>query len=125
MNTPELLSGLSAAQWARPLRNLSRAVFLLVFIAGGAYFASGATAETVPPWLFALWAITFATCGATYFITIAMLRKARREAKAGYTTTGGMHPEVPQIDYETGKVLREVGEPLFTEQRSPLKKRRK
>jgi hypothetical protein len=75
--------------------------------------------------LYALWAAPCALFLVFYFLLIAFVFKARREARAGYTTTGGMHPEVPQIDYETGKVLREVGEQLFTEHWSLLEKRRK
>ena len=88
-------------------------VFLTVIsaVSAAAYFLTGATAETVPPWLYVLIALTLATYAVSMFIVFAMYIKAVREAKAGYTTTGGAYPELPQLDSKTGNVLREAGRP--------------
>jgi len=108
-----MLPGLAAAQWARPLGALARIMMVVAFISGGSYFISGASAETVQPWLYALFAVTIILIFVDIFVLFAMLFKAVREEKAGYTTTGGMSPKVPQIDYLTGEILREVGQPLL------------
>jgi hypothetical protein len=47
------------------------------------------------------------------YLQFAFLYKMNREAKAGYTTTCNLVPKVPQVDYQTGSVLRAVGEPLL------------
>jgi len=119
----DMLPGLAAAQWARPLGPLAGIMMALAFISGGCYFASGATAETVQPWLYALFAATILLILADIFVLFAMLFKAVREERAGYTTTGGMSPKVPQVDYLTGEVLREVGQPLMGTQSARPKKR--
>ena len=111
MTEPKMLPGWSARQWGGPLRSLCTVLVFLTVIFAAAYFLTGATAETVPPWLYVLIALTFATYAVSMFILFAGLIKAIREAKAGYTTTVGMYPELPQLDSKTGNVLREAGPP--------------
>ena len=123
MHKSEMLPGLTAEQWARPLQPLAKVLMSLTIIFGAAYFLSGSTAATVPPWLYALLGVTTTVYLAATFIAFALIVKARREAKAGYTTTGGMHPEVPQIDSLTGEVLREVREDFTVPCRLRSKKR--
>ncbi|KFF59139.1 hypothetical protein JF66_13450 [Cryobacterium sp. MLB-32] len=95
----------------------------LGFISGGAYFVSGATAETVQPWLYALLAAAILLFSVVMFLSCAVLVGAVREETAGYTTTGGMSPHVPQLNYLTGEVVREVGQPLTGAQNTCPKKR--
>ena len=111
MTEPNMLPGLSARQWGGPLRSLCTVGVFLMVVSAAAYFLTGATAETVPPWLYVLIALTLATYAVLMFILFAGLIKAIREAKAGYTTTGGGYPELPQLDPKTGNVLREAGPP--------------
>ena len=123
MKKSDMLPGLTAEQWGRRLAPLGKVVMSITLIAAAAYFVTGATAETVPPWLYALFAVAITIFSVTYFMMIAFTVKAHREAKAGYTTTGGLHPEVPQIDSLTGEVLREVGQDLRVPGRARPKKR--
>ena len=111
MTKLDMLPGLSARQWASPLQPLCIVLVLLTVISAAAYFLTGATAETVPLWLYVLIALTLATFAVSMFVMFAMYIKAIREAKAGYTTTGGGYPELPQLDSKTGNVLREAGPP--------------
>ena len=111
MAEPKMLPGLSARQWGGPLSSLCMVVAFLTVVSAAAYFLTGATAETVPPWLYVLITLTLATFAVSMFIMFAGLIKAIREAKAGYTTTGGGYPELPQLDSKTGNVLREAGPP--------------
>jgi len=106
-----MLPGLSASQWGGPLRPLGTVLIFLTVVSAAAYLLTGATAETVPPWLYVLIALTLATFAVSMFVMFAMYIKAIREAKAGYTTTGGGYPELPQLDSKTGNVLREAGQP--------------
>ena len=108
---PDTLPGWSARQWGGPLSSLCTVLVFLTVGSAAAYFLTGATAETVPPWLCVLIALTLATYAVSMFIVFAMYIKAVREAKAGYTTTGGAYPELPQLDSKTGNVLREAGRP--------------
>ena len=111
MTKSDMLPGLSARQWGGPLRPLGTVLIFLTVVSAAAYFLTGATAETVPPWLYVLIALTLAAFAVSMFILFAGLIKAIREAKAGYTTTGGGYPELPQLDSKTGNVLREAGPP--------------
>ena len=111
MTKSDMLPGWSARQWASPLQSLCIVLVLLTVISAAAYFLTGATAETVPPWLYVLIALTLVTYAVSIFVTFAVLIKAVRESKAGYTTTGGGYPELPQLDSKTGNVLREAGRP--------------
>jgi hypothetical protein len=104
-----MLPGLSAEQWSRPLRPLGTVVMCITFVAGAAYFLMGGKAETVPPWLYAIFALALVIFFVGMFVMFAGLLKAIRESKAGYTTTGGAYPELPQLDSKTGEVLREPG----------------
>ena len=54
MEKSELLSGAPADQWAGRIRPSATATIPVALIAGAAYFLTGSTAETVPPWLYAL-----------------------------------------------------------------------
>ena len=111
MTKSDMLPGWSARQWGGPLSSLCMVGVFLTVVSAAAYFLTGATAETVPPWLYVLIALTLATFAASMFVMFAMYIKAIREAKAGYTTTGGGYPELPQLDSKTGNVLREAGRP--------------
>ena len=111
MAEPKMLPGWSARQWGSPLRSLCTVLVFLTVVSAAAYFLTGATAETVPPWLYVLIALTLACYAVSMFVMFAMYLKAVREAKAGYTTTGGAYPELPQLDSKTGNVLREAGRP--------------
>ena len=111
MTKLDMLPGWSARQWGGPLSSFCIAGVFLTVVSAASYFLTGATAETVPPWLYVLIALTLATFAASMFIMFAGLIKAIREAKAGYTTTGGGYPELPQLDSKTGNVLREAGPP--------------
>lgn len=123
MNRSDLLPGRAASQRSRPLGPLSGILMALGFISGASYFLSGATAETVQPWLYALFAVTIMLFFVVMFVVFAVMFRAVREEKAGYTTTGGMSPQVPQLDYLTGEVVREVGQPLTATQNARPKKR--
>ena len=123
MKEPDMLSGLTAEQWSRPLSPLGKVVMSITLVAALAYFVTGSMAETVPPWMYALFALVIALFLLLFFVMIAFTVKASREAKAGYTTTGGLHPEVPQLDSRTGEVVRKAGQALTTEQRTRLRKR--
>lgn len=118
LDKSDMVPGLTAEQWSRPSVPLGKIRISLVFISGAAYFASGSSAETIPPWLFALFAVTITNYFIAMFILFTFIGTAHREAKAGYTTTGGIHAEVPQIESLTGDVLREVGEDLRVPRRS-------
>jgi len=111
MTKSDVLPGWSARQWGGPLRPLGTVLIFLTVVSAAAYFLTGATAETVPPWLYVLIALTIATYAAGAFILVAGLIKAIREAKAGYTTTVGGYPELPQLDSKTGNVVREARPP--------------
>ena len=111
MSEPKMLPGWSARQWGGPLRSLCTVLVFLTVVSAAAYFLTSATAETVPPWLYVLIVLTLATFAVSMFVMFAGLIKAIREAKAGYTTTGGGYPELPQLDSKTGSVLREAGPP--------------
>jgi hypothetical protein len=105
-----MLPGLTAEQWGRPLRPLSTVLLSLTAIGAAAYFLTGATAETVPPWLYVVFALAILNAAAVTFVVFAGLLKAIKESKAGYTTTGGAYPELPQFDSKTGDVLGEAGQ---------------
>lgn len=117
MTKSDMLRGLSAEQWGRLLRPIAIVMLSITAVAAAAYFLTGATAETVPPWLYVIFALLVVSLSATVFVMFAGLEKARRESKAGYTTTGGMYPELSQFDSRTGEVLREGGQVLTAEQR--------
>ena len=101
-----MLSGRSAEEWARSLRPLCLVMFSLTAVAAVAYFGLGVTANTVPWWLYVLAALVVVSYVLVASTLIATLLKAIRESKAGYTTTGGYFPELPQLDSKTGEVLR-------------------
>ena len=111
MTKSDMIPGWSARQWGGPLKPLGTVLIFLTVVSAAAYFLTGATAETVPPWLYVLIALMIATYAAGMFFLFAGLIKAIREAKAGYTTTVGGYPELPQLDSKTGNVLREAGQP--------------
>lgn len=123
MKNSDMLPGLAAAQWARPLQPVGKIGITTTLLAGAAYFVTGTTAETVPPWMYALFAVPITIYCVVIFVMFAMLVKAHREAQAGYTTTGGIYPELPQLDSLTGEVLREVGQDLRVPGRARPKKR--
>ena len=52
MKKSDMLPGLTAEQWGRPLQPLCTVDVFLTAVSAGAYFLTGATAETVPPWLY-------------------------------------------------------------------------
>jgi len=104
-----MLPGWTARQWGRPLKALGVGLLTFTWGGGAAYFLIGATAETVPLWLYVIFALAVLTFLAVWFTYFAAMIKAIREAKAGYTTTGGMYPELPQLDSKTGDVIREAG----------------
>ena len=105
----DMLLGLTAEQWSRPLRLLSTVLLSLTAVGAAAYFLTGATAETVPPWLYVVFALAILNAAIVTFVVFAGLLKAIKESKAGYTTTGGAYPDLPQLDSKTGEVLREAG----------------
>lgn len=105
---PDTLPGLTAEQWGRPLRPLCTVDVFLTVVSAAAYFLTGATAETVPPWLYVIVALTLVVFSVAMFVMFAALLKAVKESKAGYTTTGGAYPELPQLDSKTGEILREA-----------------
>ena len=104
LNKSDMLPGQAAAQWSRPLGPLSGILMALGCISGGGYFVSDATVETIQPWLCALFAVTILLFSVVMFLSCSVFVTAVREEKAGYTTTGGMSPHVPQLDYRTGKL---------------------
>ena len=83
MTKSDLLPGWSARQWASPLRPLGTVLIFLTVISAAAYFLTGATAETVPPWWYVVFVLMIATYAAGTFILVAMLIKSIREAKEG------------------------------------------
>ena len=105
-----MLPGLTAEHWSRPLRLLSTVLLLLTAVGAAAYFLTVATAETVPPWLYVVFISATLNAAVVTFVVLAGLLKAIKESKAGYTTTGGAYPELPQLDSTTGEVLRQAGQ---------------
>lgn len=105
---PVMLRGRTAEQWSRPLRPLATILLAIALVFGASYFLTGATADTVPIWVLAIMALMGLTFALEMFFVFAVLFKAIRESKAGYTTTGRMYPELPQLDSETGEVVREA-----------------
>lgn len=103
--TPRQLRGWTAVQWGRPLRPLGTLMLVLTALSGLCYFLVGGTAESVPPWLYALFCAAILTFAAGLFFFFSGMVKAIRESHAGYTTTGGLYPELPQLD-QRGEVLR-------------------
>ena len=82
---------------------------LLIVASGVAYFASGATAETLPVWLAGLMLLTCVNFAVVITLVFVFLAKAIRESKHGYTTAVGLYPELPLLDSKTGVVLAEAG----------------
>lgn len=72
MTEPKMLPGWSARQWSGPLRSLCTVLVFLTVVSAAAYFLTGATAETVSPWLCVLIALTLATFAVAMFIMFAM-----------------------------------------------------
>jgi hypothetical protein len=118
MMKSDMLSGKTAEQLGRPLRPLGGTTLFLGFFAGAAYFVSGTTAETAELWMYILLALPVVMLLIAWGFAVVAVVKGEREQKAGYTTTGGAYPHVPQVDSKTGEVLREVGQPLISPQRS-------
>jgi hypothetical protein len=85
-------------------------MFALTTVTAVAYFGLGVTADTVPWWLYAMAGVVVVSYVVVAFTLIATLLKVIRESKAGYTTTGGYYPDLPQIDFRTGEVLRKAAE---------------
>ncbi|WP_231556544.1 hypothetical protein, partial [Cryobacterium sp. MLB-32] len=115
MKKSDMLAGRTAEQWSGPVRFLARILFSTGVISGALYFVTGSTAETVPLWLYVIFGVTIVIFVVAFLVYCAFALKAHREAKAGYTTTGGLYPKVPQVDSLTGEVLREVGEALMSD----------
>ncbi|MDH6238544.1 hypothetical protein [Cryobacterium sp. CG_9.6] len=101
-----ILPGRSAEEWSRGIGPFVLSSMLLAVIFVPAYVLSGATAATAPIWLYALFVVMLLLFFAGMFVFLAAAFKAMREAKAGYTTTGGQYPNLPQLESRTGVVIR-------------------
>ncbi|PWC03210.1 hypothetical protein [Agromyces badenianii] len=106
----EVIRGPSAREWATPLGRLSWSLLGLTAATVVAYFASGATAATVPVWVYALIALTLLDYVAVLFLVFAALTAAMRESKRGYSTMAGFHHELPLLNPRTAEVLKTPGE---------------
>lgn len=110
---PKMLPGRTAEQWSKPIFKLSHITLGFTAITAVLYFAMGLTASTIPIWFWVLAVCTVGSFLAGLFSASALLWKASREAKAGYTTTGGGYFDLPQLDSVTGEVLRRPGDPPY------------
>ncbi|KFF59211.1 hypothetical protein JF66_12930 [Cryobacterium sp. MLB-32] len=113
MNKSDLLPGPTALELARHLERPAKICLTATGISAASYFLAGATEETIQPWMFPMFAVAVLSFIWGQYRMFAMLFKAIREEKAGYTTTCNLSPKVPQVDYQTGAVLRAVGQPLL------------
>lgn len=108
-----MLPGRTAAQWSKPLFRLAYVTSGFTAVTFVLYFAAGLTASTIPIWFWVLVVCVVGSFAASLYGAGALLWKAHREAKAGYTTTGGGFFDLPQLDSVTGKVLRRPGDPPY------------
>ncbi|WP_217424035.1 hypothetical protein [Agromyces sp. Marseille-P2726] len=97
---------MSAEQWGRPLKFLSTSLVVIASAFGAGYFLSGATAESIPAWLFLLFVVMGVNFAAVIVVSLSGMIKAVRESRAGYSTTAGLYPELPQLDSRTGELLK-------------------
>ncbi|KQO98380.1 hypothetical protein ASF30_09985 [Leifsonia sp. Leaf264] len=103
-----MLKGWTAFEWARPLRPTTHVMLSLTVVCLIGYFAVGGTAEAVTWWLSILIGLLVASFVLTLVFYFTAMVKAIRESRAGYTTTAGMYPELPQLDRD-GRVIRAAG----------------
>ncbi|KFF59052.1 hypothetical protein JF66_14090 [Cryobacterium sp. MLB-32] len=108
-----MLPGPTALELARHLGRPAKICLTATGISAASYFLAGATEETIQPWMFPMFAVMVLSFFWTLYWEFVFLYKMNREAKAGYTTTCNLVPKVPQVDYQTGVVLRAVGQPLL------------
>ena len=108
-----MLAGRTAEQWSTPLFRLTYVMLGFTAVTAVSYFAAGLTASTIPIWFWVLVACVVGSFAACCYASVALLWKAHREAKAGYTTTGGGYFDLPQLDSVTGTILRRPGEPPY------------
>ncbi|WP_156109984.1 hypothetical protein [Cryobacterium sp. MLB-32] len=113
MDKSDMLPGPTALEMARPLRLWGIILLGSTGISAASYFLAGATEETIQLWMFPMFAVMVLSFIWALYRMFATLVKAIREEKAGYTTTCNFSPRVPQVDYQTGAVLRAVGDPLL------------
>lgn len=78
-------------------------------LSGACYFLVGGTAESIPWWLYFIFGVAVLNFVAGMVFFFSMLVKAVRESRAGYTTSAGLYPELPQLD-RSGRVLRTPAE---------------
>ena len=104
-----MLRGPSARQWSQPLWPLSVTLSIFTVASGVAYFASGATARTVPFWLAMLMLLACLNFAVVTAFVFTFLVKAIRESRQGYTTARGLYPDLPLVDSKSGEVLLEAG----------------
>ena len=113
LNRSDILPGPTALELARrPLLPVG-ILFVSTGISAASYFLAGATVESFQPWMYPMVGVMFLAFIWTLFRWFTFLFKAAREEKAGYTTTCNLSPKVPQVDYQTGEVLRAVGQPML------------
>jgi len=112
VNKSDMLPGPTALELARH-RVPAKILLVSMGVSAASYVLAGATEETIRPWMYPMFAVTAASFFWTLYRMFVFLYKFNREGNAGYTTTCNLAPKVPQVDYQTGEVLRAVGEPLL------------
>ena len=78
MKKSEMLRGLSAEQGGRPLRPMATVMLSITAVFAAVCFLTGATAKTVPPWLYAIVALLIVSCSTSMFVMFAVPVKAIR-----------------------------------------------
>lgn len=113
MNKSDMLPGPTALELARHIGLPAKIVLGATGVSAASYLLAGATEDTIRPWMYPIFAVAILSYIWMLYRMFAFLYKFNREGNAGYTTTCNLAPKVPQVDYQTGEVLRAVGEPLL------------
>jgi len=103
-----MLPGVSAFTWSRialayPLG------FILLIVMFGFNLLGWATWPGL--WVLLGPAIALVACGAV--AALGSYLRQRSETEAGYTTLPGVSPNLDQLDFRTGVIIRQAGEPLL------------
>src|SRR5688572_14879680 len=86
---PKKLKGWTAVEWGRPLRLFGVLSMIFAALSGACYLLVGGTAESIPWWLYVIFAATALNFATGMVFLLSGMVKAIRESRAGYTTTAG------------------------------------
>lgn len=104
--------GASALTWARRALVVGVPMVILgLVLASGLFLGWARRIGTLFLVGFWLW---IALSLATVILIVVQVVQAIREGRLGYTTQFNAYPNLPQIDPETGVIVRHAGEPLVT-----------